>query len=72
MNEQMKKLRKRSRNINSGDKLVAFLYDIMRDYMTCGEIEEAMLNIKEEKTEYEFCNGYLANYAKDVAKRLRS
>ena len=72
MNEQMKELRARSRNVNSSDKLVAFLYDIMRDYMTCGEIEEVMGRIKEDKTDCKFCNGYLANYAKDIAKRLRS
>jgi hypothetical protein len=71
MKEHMKELRKRSRSINSKDKLVAFLYDIIRDYMTCGEIEEAMLHIKEDGTEYEFSNGYLANYAKDIARRLR-
>lgn len=72
MNKQMTELRNRSRSINSNDKLVAFLYDLMRDYITCGEVEAIMAVIKEEKFEYEFCNGYLANYAKDIARRLKN
>jgi len=65
-------LRARSGSVRSSDPLVSFLYTLMRDHMTPGEVE-AILQEDVEKCagkEVEYSNGWLANYAKDLAKRL--
>lgn len=65
----MNKLRERSGCIISDDPLVSFLYELMRDYLTPGTIEEMMLDI--DKVPVAFSNGWLASYAIDLANRLR-
>ena len=62
-------LRKRSGSINSNDPLVSFLYILMRDYLPAGTVEKIMQEHVNEK-ESLFCNGFLAQYAKDVADRI--
>ena len=69
---QMKDLRRRSGNIKSKDKLVAFLYQLMRDELSTGKVEHLILdNTGPNADEFIFTNGYLAKYAIDLAKRLR-
>jgi hypothetical protein len=67
----VKELRKRSGTIKSKDKLVSFLYELMRDYVPTGTVERCVLNSTGPNSdECTFTNGYLAKYAIDVAKRL--
>ena len=64
-------LRSRSGETNSTDPLVSFVYHLLRDHLPAGSIEGILQNhVLGERSDAEFCNGYLADYAKDVAKRL--
>ena len=68
----IEKMRKRSGTVKSKDKLVCFLYVLMRDYIVPGKVEGLMIEQKIESIEETvFTNGWLANYAKDLAKRLK-
>ena len=63
----------RSGKVRSDDPLVVFLYELMRDYVTPGVIETLVADANlDGGGEYLFTNGWLANYATDVAKRLKS
>lgn len=54
------------------DSLVAFLYQLLRDYVTSGAVEEILEDQKYKLgSMYTLSNGFLAQYAKDVAMRLR-
>lgn len=70
MSKDNDRLREVSGSINSNDKLVGFLYDLMRDHMPVGEIESI---IRENETNKELCfsNGFLAKIALDMAERLK-
>ena len=63
-------LRQRSGEVSSSSLLVSFLYTLMRDHVTPG-IVEALVRDANIDSDVEFCNGYLAHYAKDVANRLK-
>ena len=66
-------IRERSEKVDSQSVLVEFLYILMRDYLPCGEVEEIMkhhITISNGETN-KFSNGWLANYAKDIAERLK-
>lgn len=58
---------------SSRDPLVAFLYVLMRDRLTSGAVENIMEKFVEPAQDkgYRFTNGYLAAYAKNLARRLR-
>ena len=67
-------IRKRSGEVSSGDPLVAFLYLLARDQLPMGVIEEIVGEdvLKEAPPrEFRFSNGWLANWAKDLASRLK-
>jgi hypothetical protein len=56
-------------------KLVAFLYDLMRDDLPLGRVEEIVRNCEktlrgEPLSEVTFTNGNLAAYAAELAERL--
>ena len=65
-------LRKRSGTIIDDTKIVAFLYELMRDYLPLADVEtlvrRQMCISKDNKATY--TNGWLAEYAKDLANRL--
>lgn len=62
-------LRERSGYVTYNDKLISFLYELMRDHIPPGVIEEICCNsINNCDTIY--TNGYLAKYAEDLATRL--
>lgn len=61
-------LRERSGNVLIKSKLTFFLYDLMRDHLTPGTVEELMEDVKSEEVSY--TNGWLAKYAEDLARRL--
>ena len=65
-------IRDRSGGVNSADPLVALLYHLMRDHLPCGVVEQILRNhVFTGDKDAEYCNGYLASYAKDIADRLR-
>lgn len=67
----MDEMRDRSGRVVSDDKLVAFLYTLIRDHITPGRLEEIMLSCDySEETLY--TNGWLAEYSKDLSERLKS
>lgn len=64
-------LRERSGKVNSNDPLVSFLYILLRDHLPAGVVEGIVRNHVNLDPETEFCNGYIAKYAKDLAERLK-
>ncbi len=62
-------LRERSGSIEYDDKLVSFLYELMRDHLTAGQVE-ALVRESAHTGHTIYTNGWLANYAKDLASRL--
>lgn len=62
-------LTQRSGDVTSSDPLVAFLYTLMRDTLPPGDIERMLRQCG--PTTVVYTNGWLAEYAKDVAQRLR-
>jgi len=64
-----KRLETDSGNFSSDDRLVSFLYELMRDVVTPGKVEAMMRNSQE--TPVNFSNGWLAKYSEYIAKRLR-
>lgn len=63
-----KDLRERSGSVNVKSRLVSFLYDLMRDHLTAGQVEEILSETQDVEVAY--TNGYLAQYAWDLAQRL--
>lgn len=63
------KMYQRSGEVSYTDPLVGFLYTLMRDYVPTGIVEEITLEVGPEPTHYS--NGWLAQYANDLAERLR-
>ncbi len=53
------------------DPLVGFLYQIMRDHLPSGVVEEAV-KANSGHESILFANKWLANYANDLAQQLRS
>ena len=64
-----KELRERSGGVNSDDKMVVFLYDLIRAHLPAGTVESLVREA--QYSEVNFTNGYLANYCKDLAERLK-
>lgn len=63
-------LEARSGNITYDSKLVGFLYDLLRDHLTAGVVEKLVQ--ESQVSEVSYSNGWLAQYAKDLAERLTS
>lgn len=62
-------LRERSGVVQDDSPLVSFLYELMRDYITPGKLEEMVRDCTQPQC-IVFTNGFLAKYAQDLAKRL--
>lgn len=69
--DETARLRAESGSVDSDDPLVSFLYELMRDHVPVGVVEQAVSNSPPGRT-VQFTNGWLASYAADVATRLRS
>lgn len=54
----------------SGDRLVEFLYLLLRDYLPAGSVAEAMKKVTGRNVVYS--NAHLEGYARDLAKTLRA
>jgi hypothetical protein len=65
----MHALHERSGKFAINDPLVGFLYDLMIEHCTPGKVEELAMKQTHEMTTY--TNGWLAQYASDLARRLR-
>lgn len=66
--DEARNMRERSGAVDFNSRLVSFLYELMRDQLTPGQVEELVRNSQEPQVEY--TNGWLATYAADVATRL--
>jgi hypothetical protein len=62
-------LRERSGHIEMDSKLVAFLYELMRDHLPPGVVERLVQD--SQISECLYTNGWLAKYAEDLANRLK-
>ncbi len=72
--EHMKEIREASGDVYSEKhhRLVSFLYELMRDKLPPGEVENVMINTMcgGHDEEVRFTNGWLAKYAMNIADRL--
>jgi hypothetical protein len=66
----MKELRERSGNYHTNSPLVSFLYELMRDHLTPGVVEKIVLDSRRDQSPWFLTNGWLAQYAEDLANRL--
>lgn len=69
-NEKNEALRSRSGEVQINSRLVSFLYDLMRDHLTSGIVEE-LVRASEDQPDIIYTNGWLAQYAQDLANRLK-
>ena len=67
--EETVALRERSATVPINSRLVSFLYELMRDHLPAGIVEELVQASKESDVTY--TNGWLAKYAQDLANRLK-
>jgi hypothetical protein len=75
MKDHNGQLRKASGNVRypGSDWLTSFLYELMRDEVTPGNVETIVRHIEEEtEGDVVYTNGWLAEYAKHLADRLRN
>lgn len=65
-------LHARSGHVESNSALVAFLYELLRDHLPAGAVEQLVRNQTDDDIAlpYVFTNGHLARYAEDLAARL--
>lgn len=63
-------LRERSGQVQVNSRLVSFLYDLMRDHLPPGKVEELVQNA-EDVPDVAYTNGWLAKYAEDLSNRLK-
>lgn len=56
-------------NVEIDNKLTAFLYELMRDHLPAGKVEE-LVRSNECSAHIKYTNGYLADYAHLLSKRL--
>lgn len=68
-NENMR-LREVSGEVVSSSNLQYFLYLLLRDNLTSGSVEKLVRDATRDKASVLYCNGWLANYAADIAARL--
>ena len=68
-----REVRKRTGSVNGTDPLQSFLYELMRDHLPGGFVEEMVRHVEAEIPNYplRYTNGHLAKYAKLLADRLR-
>ncbi len=68
MNKETIELRKRSDAVRYKGQLTSFLYELMRDEVTPGVVEQIVNTSPDEPVLY--TNEWLAQYAADLAERL--
>ena len=55
----------------NGDRLVGFLYDLLRDHLPPGKVEALVREAELCDPDVTYSNGWLARYAENLAGRLR-
>jgi len=70
--ENNKAIRDASGNVVHEDRIVSFFYELMRDHLPAGEVEKIVRRVLDEDYDVHYCNGWLADYAKFIVKRLRT
>lgn len=65
----IKEMREASGNVKIRSQLVSFLYELMRDHLTPGEVEGLVQ--RSQVSEVTYTNGWLARYAEHIASRLK-
>ena len=64
-------LRRDSGSVQHQNKLISFLYELMRDELSAGKVELIMKHVDMENHQViHYSNGWLAEYAANMAKRL--
>jgi hypothetical protein len=58
----------RSGYVQINSRLVSFIYELLRDHLSAGVVEQVVRNSLLPDVKY--CNGWLAEYAGDIANRL--
>ena len=69
--EATERMQKVSGKVQSYDPLVTFIYLLTRDHLVPGAVEGIIGEAQVSKNPVLFTNGWLAEYSKDVAGRLR-
>lgn len=64
------RMRAASGRVDDDRPLVAFLYELVRDHVTTGTIEESIERCGRNTVGHQFTNGWLAQWAQDAADRL--
>lgn len=70
MSKEIEEQRARSGTITINSKLVSFLYELMRDELVPGKVEQLVQN-SQSSDDAVYTNGWLAKYAEDLANRLK-
>jgi hypothetical protein len=71
MTDPNAEMHKRSGKIHNHDALVSLLYALLRDHISPGDLEKLVREECEHGSEMKvFSNGWLAQYAADLAFRL--
>ena len=65
------RLRMASRQVNSDDPLVLFLYQLMRDHVSAGVVSSILDEVDIASGEQQYTNGFLAEFATIAAKEIR-
>ena len=63
-------MRERSGSVEINSKLVSFLYELLRDHLPAATVEE-LVRASEDEPNIVYTNGWLAQYAQDLANRLK-
>jgi hypothetical protein len=68
-NEEM---RKESGDLVSDDRLLCFMYLLMRDKLPVGEVEQLVMEVENFSSyNIKYCNGWLAKYAQNLSQRIK-
>jgi len=70
--ERTKQLREDSGAVVYTDALTSFLYELMRDHLPAGVVEQLVRTAVNEPEENVFTNGWLAKYANNLAEQLNN
>jgi hypothetical protein len=68
--EENAKLRVSSGSVQINSRLVSFLYELMRDHLPPGVVEE-IVRASDSEPNVVYTNGWLAQYAEHLANRLK-
>jgi polyhydroxyalkanoate synthesis regulator phasin len=69
LEKRFDKLRETSGSVVFDDALTSFLYELMRDHLSTGTVEQLVVNAT-NNTDILFTNGWLAKYANNLAEEL--